>query len=751
MSNTDQKDNELENRQKTSKTLKSKLEIFNKGINKILPLSKKEDKNKNVQNTESDKDSDKNNPNKMFLRGKTQIIDEKNTKENIIKSNTLNENNNEEGINKKKNFLKKNSLIQGIFHKNKNDAHHSEKTDQEKQQKQKENENDEEEDELFKQIASRTRSKKIVNHKVISTIDEHKEHLPNFTAECKFYGEGKERYKVKIIIDSNFSLVFLPEKKNNFRFFNSNYYRFPLFTIKKYLTTKKNKKFVIDLILKDYRSFSFKLTEEDFNRFNDVMLEFGMPNQSIKYFHYAYYYYTIYSKEEKTKNHINGWTIYKEENEFKNQELDFKNKFRIIDNSKFDFCSSYPKKLVVPISMTDEDMKECGSYRTKERFPALTYRYKNGKCIWRSSQTKSGIKGKKNNKDVFLLTKIAEGSPKLIVFDARPMLNAWANKLKGAGYEDISQYSEINMELIFCGIPNIHAVRGSCHKVYSTVCFKNEKKEEQKSNKKTESGNWYDAINIIIKKGFQIAEEIKNGNTVLIHCSDGWDRTTQLSCTSQLILDKRFRTLDGFICLVEKDFLGFGHQFRYRCGMYSPSDSPSNITGENQKSPIFIQWLDAVYQIMCQNMTKFEFNTELLFFLANEIYSGKYGTFLFNNENEREQYNAREKTISIWSYVKDNEIRFLNPIYNPDDNLPLTMNYKRIQLWNKYFFRFEDGENCFEETIIKAYNNLNNSAKKDKEIINELVNFINKKCSGKDINSLSEDCKNLIKKSKNKK
>ena len=88
--------------------------------------------------------------------------------------------------------------------------------------------------------------------------------------------------------------MFLPEKKNNFRFFNSNYYRFPLFTIKKYLTTKKNKKFVIDLILKDYRSFSFKLTEEDFNRFNDVMLEFGMPNQSIKYFHYAYYYYTIY-------------------------------------------------------------------------------------------------------------------------------------------------------------------------------------------------------------------------------------------------------------------------------------------------------------------------------------------------------------------------------------------------------------------------------------------------------------------------
>ena len=397
--------------------------------------------------------------------------------------------------------------------------------------------------------------------------------------------------------------------------------------------------------------------------------------------------------------------------------------------------------------MTDEDMLKCGSYRTKERFPALAYRYKNGKCIWRSSQTKSGIKGK-TNQDVILLTKIAEGSKKLVVYDARPMLNAWANKLKGAGFEDTSQYSDINMELIFCGIPNIHAVRGSCHKVYSTLCFKNEKKEEKKSQKNMDSGNWYDAINIIINKGFQISEEIKNENTVLIHCSDGWDRTTQLSSTSQLILDKRFRTLDGFICLIEKDWLGFGHQFRYRCGMYCPSDSPSNIAGENQKSPIFIQWLDAVYQIMCQNMTKFEFNTELLFFLADEMYNGKYGTFLFNNEKEREQNNAREKTVSIWSYVKENEIRFLNPIYDPEDNLPFVMNYKRIQLWNKYFFRFEDGENCFDEKITKAYNNLNIASKKDKEIINDLVNFIIKKCPGKDINSLSEDCQNLIKKKK---
>ena len=631
------------------------------------------------------------------------------------------------------------------------DEDYSDNSDQEIYQKihnQRENENDDDDDEeekRFSQIRNKSRSKKVINNKIIENDDNDKNEYPDFTAECKFYGENKERYHVKIIIDSNFNLMFLPEMKNNFKAYNYNYYQFPLLSIKNYITTKKKRKYVVDIILKDYRSFSFKLMAEDFTKFNEIIQEFGKPNQNIKYFRYAYNYYNEYSKKEKDENYIDGWTIYEDEDEFKYQDLDFENTFRIVDNSTFKFCSTYPKKIVVPISMDDEEIKKCGNYRTKERFPALTYRYKkNGKCIWRSSQTKSGIKGK-TNQDVVLLTKIAEGSKKLIVFDARPLLNAWANKLKGAGYEDVSQYPQINMELLFCGIPNIHAVRGSCHKVYSTLCFKNETENKNtKAKNNMDSGNWYDSIIILIKGAFQISEAIKNDNTVLIHCSDGWDRTTQLSCTSQLILEKRYRTIDGFICLIEKDWLTFGHQFRYRCGMYCPGDSPSNVASENQKSPVFIQWLDAVYQIMQQNITKFEYNTDLLYFLASEMFTGKYGTFLFNNELEREKYKAREKTVSIWTYVKENEFRFINPIYNPDDNLPFIMNYKRVQLWNKYFFRFEEGDNCYDEKISKVFQDIKNTVSKDKKIINDLVSFINKKCPDADISGLTEECQNLI-------
>ena len=707
-------------------------------------MFKKKDKDKDIDKKKQSKEdkSDKN-------KNKLDIIDKKNNKP--FKS--------EFEIFKKQTF-KEGLIVNNYFNKdtpknieNNIDEDYANNSDQEIDQtihNQRENENDdddEEDEKRYEQYRNKSRYKRVINNKILEIDEVSKGEFPNFNADCKFYGENKERYHVKILIDSSFNLVFLPEKKNNFKLFNPNFYQFPLLSIKNYITTKKNKKYVIDIILKDYRSFSFKLIADDYVKFDQIINEFGTPNQNIKYFRHAYFYYNEFSKKEKDENYIDGWTIYDEEDEFRYQDLDFENTFRILDNSKFDFCSSYPKKIVVPISMTDDDIKKCSAFRTKERFPALTYRYKkNGKCIWRSSQTKSGIKGK-TNKDVILLTKIAEGSKKLYVFDARPLLNAWANKLKGAGFEDTSQYTDINMEVLFCGIPNIHAVRGSCHKVYSTLCFKNEDEDKiTKAKNNMDSGNWYDSIIILIKGAFQISEAIKNDNTVLIHCSDGWDRTTQLSCTSQLILEKRYRTLDGFICLIEKDWLSFGHQFRYRCGMYCPADSPSNIASENQKSPVFIQWLDALYQIMCQNMTKFEFNTDLLYFLASEIYTGKYGTFLFNNEKERETYNARKKTVSIWTYVKENEYKFLNPIYNPEDNLAFTMNYKRIQLWSKYFFRFEDGDICYNEKITKVIKDLNNTIKKDKDMINDLIYFINKKCPGVDISSLNAECQNLIKK-----
>ena len=170
--------------------------------------------------------------------------------------------------------------------------------------------------------------------------------------------------------------------------------------------------------------------------------------------------------------------------------------------------------------MSDEELKKSSQFRTKERLPTLTYRYKkNGNCIWRSSQTKSGFKGS-NQYDILLLSKISNNQ-KLFVYDARPLMNAYANKFKGGGYENIDNYKNknINIELIFCGMSNIHAVRNSYLKLLNTVSY-NINNETTLFTNIANSG-WYELIIILLKSSFQIYNSVITNNNILIHCTDG--------------------------------------------------------------------------------------------------------------------------------------------------------------------------------------------------------------------------------------
>ena len=77
----------------------------------------------------------------------------------------------------------------------------------------------------------------------------------------------------------------------------------------------------------------------------------------------------------------------------------------------------------------------------------------------------------------------------------------------------------------------------------------------------------------------------------MVHCSDGWDRTAQLTSLSMLLLDSHYRTLRGFQVLIEKEWLSFGHKFSHRVGH---GDDKHN---DADRSPVFLQFIDCVWQV----------------------------------------------------------------------------------------------------------------------------------------------------------
>ena len=109
----------------------------------------------------------------------------------------------------------------------------------------------------------------------------------------------------------------------------------------------------------------------------------------------------------------------------------------------------------------------------------------------------------------------------------------------------------------------------------------------------------------------EVAEERRS---VILHCSDGWDRTAQLCALSELCLDPYYRTALGFKVLVQKEWQGFGHKFRERVWGHKVKE----------RSPIFFQFLDAVHQLIRKHPTAFEFTEQVLLRLLDALYSNAY-------------------------------------------------------------------------------------------------------------------------------
>lgn len=308
----------------------------------------------------------------------------------------------------------------------------------------------------------------------------------------------------------------------------------------------------------------------------------------------------------------------------------------------------------------------------------------------------------------------------LLIADARPRINAEANKFKGKGYENVRSYGKKNGDIgiSFFGVGNIHVMRKSLVSLASGASTGNWDRGIRESG-------WYSHISQLLTAGITVTRNIAAGQSVLVHCSDGecpslsisrsyscwvcsrylfpfllpaiayaccyqpsnhplkpflynshgtgWDRTPQMICVALLILDPFYRTLKGFAVMVQREWFDMGHKFQHRCGSWSQSET----------SPVFLQFLDCVHQMISQSPLVYEFNDALLKFLALHAYSRWFPEFVCNAAQERGRFSG---ACSIWDVIERNSSTFTNSNFRSDPDFEIVkLSLDQVQPWTDMY------------------------------------------------------------------
>eukprot|EP00668_Euglena_longa_P001725 GGOE01002031.1.p1 GENE.GGOE01002031.1~~GGOE01002031.1.p1 ORF type:complete len:1038 (-),score=294.98 GGOE01002031.1:761-3874(-) len=421
-------------------------------------------------------------------------------------------------------------------------------------------------------------------------------------------------------------------------------------------------------------------------------------------------------------------------------------------NSHYKLCSSYSATLLVPAGTTDEMLFEVASFRTQNRLPIISWVDRDTGCVLaRSSQPRVGLRRNRCAQDEAYCQLLlppqrprgaqASGSVtpppdvpaadrglergQMVFVDCRPIANSYANFAAGGGCEDVQAYT--NASYIHLSIDNIHVMRNSLEKLRRLVSSREECTNVQWWLTHLSATDWLTHMERLLKGSTELVRLLDGeGASVLVHCSDGWDRTSQLTSLVMLILDPYYRTITGFQALVEKEWIAAGHKFGDRYGMH-PAAAGRRQPLSN-RSPIFLQWMDAVWQVWRQCPTAFEFTEHYLQYVLGHVYSARFGTFLCNNERERCMNFISCRTSSLWDHINHSlatnpeESHFLNTLYDPTHpRLVVVDTHPRaLALWESQYFKFHHlwcGTAARWQSTGHRLNQLRNELREKEEII----------------------------------
>ncbi|KAM7376498.1 hypothetical protein PAMP_006226 [Pampus punctatissimus] len=362
-------------------------------------------------------------------------------------------------------------------------------------------------------------------------------------------------------------------------------------------------------------------------------------------------------------------------------------------NKDYTVCPSYPPAVIVPMDVDDDVLKKVAKFRQGGRFPVLCYYHrKNGMVIMRSSQPLTGANRKRCKEDELLLQAVIDTSDKGYIIDTRSSQQAQQARITGGGFESKSCYNR--WKRLHRHMERGKALQESLIKVVE-ACGDNSHNMDRWLSK-LENSKWLSHVQTALSTAGLLAECVeRDGHSVLVHGSEGIDSTLLISTLAQLIMDPSCRTLEGFLVLLEREWVQAGHPFQQRC-----AHSAHSHARLQQESPVFLLLLDCVWQVWRQFPLALGFSEALLLKLATEAYASDYGTFLCNSDQERCALGVKEKTHCLFQAVLRPLERehYSNPLYEPTElAIWPSVHPQSLQLWRGFFLRWTQQTRHLEE------------------------------------------------------
>ncbi|XP_072317147.1 myotubularin-related protein 11 [Eucyclogobius newberryi] len=270
-------------------------------------------------------------------------------------------------------------------------------------------------------------------------------------------------------------------------------------------------------------------------------------------------------------------------------------------NERFEMATSLPRFVVVPQRVLDTELKKSFAHFSEGRIPRWSWRHPRGADLLRMSSFQNNIYHEKD--DIRNL--------ELILF---------------GGHSSLCVVVELGEELPSpLDIQLAHSrLRALClGDVSSSVSV-----PDDKWLSTLESTHWLHCTRLCLRKASEVCCLLRTGHlTVALQEAEDRDMGCLVSSLVQLMCDPHSRTQLGFQGLVQKEWVTGGHRFCSRLNYHRDSDK--------DEAPVFLLFLDCVWQLWAQFPSRFQFTEDFLLALHDSVHLPLFSTFLSNSQRER--------------------------------------------------------------------------------------------------------------------